>query len=50
VPVKPLLDDVGKLSFMPPKFIVPLNNIRLKEGENCKLLCKVVGNPKPKVK
>ncbi len=50
VPVNPLLEKADKFNFMAPKFIIPLADTRLKEGENCKFLCKVIGNPKPKVK
>ncbi len=33
----------------PPKVIVPLSNVKMDEGRNIILACKVIGSPKPKV-
>lgn len=33
----------------PPKVVVPLQDLQLKEGEPIILMCKITGNPKPKV-
>ena len=35
--------------FFPPKVIIPLKNIKAKEGTNTMLACKIVGHPKPEV-
>ena len=36
-------------NFQPPRVIVPLQNLQLKEGEQVHLMCKITGHPKPKV-
>ena len=41
------LDDAERLQ--PPKVIIPLSNIQLKEGETVLLIAKIDGYPKPKV-
>ena len=33
----------------PPRVVVPLQDLQLKEGEPIILMCKITGNPKPKV-
>lgn len=44
------LDRDRKEHFLPPKVIVPLSDLRLKEGDNILMMCKIVGKPKPKVR
>jgi hypothetical protein len=34
---------------IPPKVIVPLQNVKLQEGQNIFLACKVIGTPRPNV-
>ncbi len=36
-------------NLQPPKVIVPLKDMELKEGEPVLLICKIEGKPKPKV-
>lgn len=38
-------DDMD--NFTPPKIVVPLNNVKVKEGQPLYLACKVEGSPKP---
>lgn len=33
----------------PPKVVVPLQDLQLKEGETVLLMCKITGKPRPKV-
>ena len=35
--------------YEPPRFITPLDNIKIQEGDDLLFLCKVDGYPKPKV-
>ena len=35
--------------FRAPKFIIPLDNLKINEGDDINFLCKVDGFPKPKV-
>ncbi len=44
----PAKDDSNE-NLQPPVVIVPLKDIQLKEGEPVLLMCKIEGNPKPKV-
>jgi hypothetical protein len=37
------------LNYQPPKFIIPLSNIKINEGESVRLAAKVEGYPKPKI-
>lgn len=46
---KPLDVDDDSENLMPPKVIVPLQDLQLKEGEPVFLICKIDGKPKPKV-
>lgn len=48
-PVKPENENEPKEHYIPPKVIVPLSNVRISEGENVFLVCKIDGYPKPKV-
>ena len=41
------IDDAERVQ--PPKVIIPLSNIQLKEGETVLLIAKIDGYPKPKV-
>lgn len=41
--------DEDNENLQPPKVIVPLQDLQLKEGEPCMLVCKIEGKPKPKV-
>ena len=43
---KPSLGEPGE----PPRVIVPLQDIGVKESEPVLLMCKIIGNPKPKVR
>jgi hypothetical protein len=36
-------------NFAPPKFTIPLTNVKIEEGKSISLACKVEGNPKPRV-
>ena len=45
--ISPVVDK-GKI-LMPPRVIIPLANVRIKEGEDFCLSCKIDGLPKPKV-
>lgn len=53
-PPTPYVDDDQdknkKENYLPPRVIVPLSDVRLKEGENILMICKIVGQPKPKVR
>jgi tRNA A37 threonylcarbamoyladenosine modification protein TsaB len=37
------------INMEPPKVVIPLQNLQLKEGETVLLMCKITGRPKPKV-
>ena len=50
VPNRPSFNDLQSFNLKAPHFIVPLSNARVKEGDNLDFVCKVDGNPKPKVK
>lgn len=43
-------DRDKKEHYYPPRVIVPLSNIRITEGDNILLMCKIDGYPKPKVR
>lgn len=53
-PPMPYIDDDQdknkKENYLPPRVIVPLSDVRIKEGENILMICKIVGQPKPKVR
>ena len=42
-------DDCDKLNYQAPKFVIPLSNLKIDEGQNIKFACKVEGIPKPKI-
>lgn len=42
------IDDDNE-NLQPPRVIVPLQDLQLKEGEPVFLICKIDGKPKPKV-
>jgi hypothetical protein len=42
-------DDRDRVNYQPPKFIIPLSNVKLDEGQSVQLACKVEGYPKPRV-
>ncbi len=42
-------DDRDRANYQPPKFIIPLSNIKIDEGQHAQFACKVEGYPKPKV-
>lgn len=44
------LDREKKEHYLPPRVIVPLSDVRIKEGENVLMICKIDGYPKPKVR
>lgn len=46
---KPLDVDDDAENLQPPRVIVPLQDLQLKEGEPVFLICKIDGKPKPKV-
>lgn len=46
---KPLDVDEDNENLQPPRVIVPLQDLQLKEGEPVFLICKIDGKPKPKV-
>ena len=46
-PHKARPEEVEKM--LPPKVIVPLANVKLEEGKNVFLACKIEGQPRPKV-
>ena len=46
-PRKDLDEDTGVPE--PPRVVIPLKDMTLKEGDPVLLVCKIVGNPKPKV-
>ena len=48
-PVRKLPDQDENEVLQPPKVIIPLQDLKMKEGEPVLLLCKIEGNPKPKV-
>lgn len=48
-PVKSDDEDRQKENLQPPRVVVPLSDVRLKEGDNILMVCKIVGQPKPKV-
>ena len=50
-PKEPKRPDEGdRVNYQPPRFVVPLSNVRLNEGQPIQLAAKVEGNPKPKVR
>jgi hypothetical protein len=48
-PVRKMPDQDDNEVLQPPKVIIPLQDLKMKEGEPVLLLCKIEGNPKPKV-
>ncbi len=42
-------EDRDKANYQPPKFVIPLSNIKINEGEHAQFAAKVEGYPKPKV-
>lgn len=49
-PLRKALDiDEENENLQPPRVIVPLQDLQLKEGEPVFLICKIDGKPKPKV-
>ena len=48
-PTQPVPHDEDNENLEPPRVIIPLQDLQLKEGEPVLLLCKIDGKPKPKV-
>lgn len=46
---KPIETDDENDNLQPPRVIVPLQDLQLKEGEPVFFICKIDGKPKPKV-
>lgn len=42
-------EERDKANYQPPKFTIPLSNIKINEGEHALFAAKVEGYPKPKV-
>ena len=42
-------DERDRANYQAPKFVIPLSNVKIDEGQNIKFACKVEGYPKPKI-
>ena len=47
--IAPMPDPDEKMDLQPPMVIIPLTDKEIKEFVPVELICKIIGNPKPKV-